>query len=133
MQKKKKQVAERGWARDAQEEEGGAGGGPARAGGVLPSLQLVGTEGFRWTPPDLGCRYAHLPALRQAPCCKQELAPSPSSWLTQLPSKPKQVLRSSTLWLFSLVYFVAALRGMWDLSSPAGDRTCAPCIGNLES
>ena len=29
--------------------------------------------------------------------------------------------------------FLAALHGMWDLSSLTRDRTCAPCIGSAES
>ena len=29
--------------------------------------------------------------------------------------------------------FLATLRGMWDLSSPARARTCTPCIGGAES
>ena len=30
-------------------------------------------------------------------------------------------------------YFLSALRGMWDLSSPTRDRTHAPCSGSLVS
>ena len=29
--------------------------------------------------------------------------------------------------------FLAALRGMLDISSPSKDKTPAPCIGNMES
>ena len=35
---------------------------------------------------------------------------------------------------FSLsLFFLAALHGLWDLSSPTRDRTRAPCIGSVES
>ena len=32
------------------------------------------------------------------------------------------------LFIYLFIYLLAALRGMWDLSSPTRDRTCAPCI-----
>ena len=134
MQKKKKQVAVGGWARDAREKGRGSWRRPSPGRWVsCQAWQLVGTEGFRWTPPGLGTdTHTHLHCVRLH-AAKQELARSPSSWSTQLLSKPKRILHSGTLWFFSLVYFVATLRGMWNLSSPAEDRTCAPCIGKLES
>ena len=74
--KTKKQVAERGWARDAQEEGRRSWRRPSPGRRVsCQAWQLVGTEGFRWTPPDLGCRYTHLPVLRQAPCCQAGVSP----------------------------------------------------------
>ena len=30
-------------------------------------------------------------------------------------------------------YFLAVPCGMWDLSYPTRDQTCAPCIGSMES
>ena len=32
-----------------------------------------------------------------------------------------------------LIFFLAAPHGMWDLSSPTRDRTCALCSGSMES
>ena len=33
----------------------------------------------------------------------------------------------------SLFFSLAVPRGMWELSCPNRDRTCAPCIGSAES
>ena len=35
------------------------------------------------------------------------------------------------LFLFYVVVFWP--RGIWELSSPTNDRTCAPCSGSMES
>ena len=37
------------------------------------------------------------------------------------------------MWAFCLVFFLVALHGFWDLSSPKRDRTQAPCSGSTES
>ena len=34
---------------------------------------------------------------------------------------------------FLKIYFLATLRGVWDLSSPTRDRICTHCIGSTES
>ena len=34
---------------------------------------------------------------------------------------------------FFVLLFLAMLHGVWDLSSPTRDQTCAPCIGSAES
>ena len=38
----------------------------------------------------------------------------------------------SSFYLFKTIYFLAVPHGMWDLSSPIRDRTCAPCSGSAE-
>ena len=35
--------------------------------------------------------------------------------------------------IYYYYYYLAALHGMWDLSSPTRDQTQAPCIGSAES
>ena len=34
---------------------------------------------------------------------------------------------------FDFFFFLATPQGLWDLSSPTGDRTRAPCSGSAES
>ena len=37
------------------------------------------------------------------------------------------------LHFLKMFIYLAALRGLWGLSSPIRDQTCAPCSGNVES
>ena len=49
---------------------------------------------------------------------------------------PAESVSPSLSWsasLFCFFVFLTAPRGMWGLSSPTRDRTCAPCIGSVES
>ena len=49
--------------------------------------------------------------------------------LLKIPYNP-QINTQST---FFLIYLLAMLSSMWDLRSPTGDQTCAPCSGSVES
>lgn len=106
--KKKRQVAVGGWARDAWEEGRRSWRQPSPSRWVsCQAWQLVGTEGFRWTPPGLGYRYTHLPALRQAPCCQAGVSPE-----SQLPvnSAVVQTQTSSSL-RHAMVLFIGLFCG----------------------
>lgn len=83
--KKKRQVAAGGWARDAREKGRELEAAQPGRWVSCQAWQLVGTEGFRWTPPGLGYRYTHSPALRQAPCAaKQGVSPESQFLVHQL-------------------------------------------------
>jgi len=44
--------------------------------------------------------------------------------------KTRQKILRNFICLKVFFFFLAMLHGLWDLSSPIRDRTCAPCCGS---
>ena len=88
----KKQVAEEGWAREAQ---GHGRRGRERHSTVMQlscqAWQLVRTEGFRRTRPGPGCRHTYLQCVRLR-AARQEFAQRPICRSTQLLTEPKPIV-----------------------------------------
>ena len=90
---------------------------------------------FKFLPEELRCPRGlgaqALPALLEQPrpavtgCDPLGPAHSPLMSEGDVPPKPRGSFCSVLLFCFA---FVAATRGIWDLSSPKRDRTWAPCI-----
>ena len=105
---------------------------PHLSSGQLPSFQLLGPKPqSSWILFFLS--YPTSNQLVGSPGSFTFKTESDSKPLHSSPATTHLQTTSGLNYSFSLFFYLVTLCGTWDLSSPTRDRTCAPCIGSMES